>query len=198
MTRELPNRSIWFARNVLPHEPLIRDRLTRLCGSDINIEDVIQEMYARLLAVPSVESIRYPKQYALQTARAIIIDHIRHSNVVSITLSGSLELLAVSDSEANAEECLEFRSEVLEVAKALKQLPKICRQTLALRRLEDLSQKEVAQRLCISEKMVEKHMVRSIKFLYSQFGRGGKKARDRSSQARKEISDNDVLKKPNN
>jgi RNA polymerase sigma factor (sigma-70 family) len=151
-------------------------------------------MYARLLSVPSVEAIRFPKQYALQTARAIIIDQIRHSNVVSITLCGDLELLTVSEPEANAEERLEYRSEVEEVANALKQLPKMCRQTLLLRRLEGLSQKEVARRLNISEKMVEKYMVRGVKLLYSQFGRGGK-ATNRTSYNVKEADDQNELKK---
>lgn len=194
MVQDSVDRSVWIARNVLPHEPLIRDQLSRICGYDINIEDVIQEMYARLLMAPAVESIRYPKQYALQTARAIIIDQIRHSHVVSITLSGSLEMLDVSEPEANAEERLEFRSEVLAVASALKQLPAACRQTLILRRLEGLSQKEVAQRLGISEKMVEKHMMRGVKLLYALFGRGGK-SRERSSHMREEAHNQDGLKK---
>lgn len=195
MAYEPPDRSVWIARNVLPHEPLIRDQLTGICGYDLDIEDVIQEMYARLLTVPSVESIRFPKQYALQTARAIIIDKIRHSHVVSITLSGSLETLDVSEPEANAEERLEFRSELFAVADALKQLPKMCRQTLILRRLEGLSQKEVAQRLGISEGMVEKHMMRGVKLLYSLFGRGGK-VRPRSSHSREKLTVKNVFKKP--
>jgi RNA polymerase sigma-70 factor (ECF subfamily) len=197
MVCEPPDRAVWIARNVLPHEPLIRDQLTRICGYDLDIEDVIQEMYARLLNVPTVESIQYPKQYALQTARAIIIDQIRHSHVVSITLSGSLETLDVPEPEANAEERLEFRSEVLAVAEALKQLPNVCRQTLMLRRLEGLPQKQVAQRLGISEKMVEKHMMRGVKLLYALFGRGGK-VRERSSHNRAAINGKNVHTKPGN
>ena len=191
MSDELPEAAEWLARNVLPHEALIRDQLTRVCAYDLDIEDILQEMYARLLAVPSLEDIRYPKQYALQTAKSIIIDHIRHSHVVSITSSGNLESLDVAVPESSAEERLEFRDEILAVADALARLPKPCRETIILRRLEGLSQRDVAQRLGISEKMVEKHMAHGVRLLIALFGRGGK-SRARSSHITEGNCANDV------
>src|ERR1700749_3728786 len=101
----------WLARNVLPHEALIRARLRDMCLYDLDIEDVIQEMYARFLMLESLESIRYPRQYAFMTARAIIIDHIRHSRVVSITSSGNLEMLEIPAPDVNSERRVEFQQE---------------------------------------------------------------------------------------
>jgi RNA polymerase sigma factor (sigma-70 family) len=174
MSLDLRERGRWLACNVLPHEPLIRAKLRDLSIYDLDADDVVQEMYARILSVPSLESIHYPKQYAVLTARAIVVDHVRHSRVVSITSCGSLESLDVPLSEASTEKRLEFRGEVLAVADALAQLPKICRETLILRRVEGLSQKEVAARLKISEKTVEKHMADGVRLLIRLFGRGGK------------------------
>lgn len=176
MFEDLDERARWLARNVLPHEPLVRSKLRKICRYDLDIEDVVQEMYARILTRPSLEAIRFPRQYALLTARAIVIDHFRHSRVISITSSEALELLDVAEPEANAEERLEFQSEVFAVANALAQLPLNCRETVILRRIEGLSQREVAQRLKISEKTVEKHMTRGMRLLMRQFGRGGKTA----------------------
>lgn len=195
MPCETSDRDAWIARNVLPHEPLIRSRLSKIRGTDVNIEDVIQEMYARLLAVQNVESIRFPKQYALQTAKCIIIDHIRHSQVVSITVTGSLDVLDVVEPSPSAEERLEFRDEIRAVVDVLRTLPSICRQTIMLRRLEGLSQKEVALRLGISEGMVEKYMVRAAKLLVSEFGRG-RKVSSQPSDARIRVDAKDVAKKP--
>jgi len=76
--------------------------------------------------------------------------------------------------EANGEERMEFRQEVQAVSAALDQLPNVCRETLILRRVEGLSQKEVARRLNISEKTVEKHMANGVRLLIKIFGRGGK------------------------
>ena len=181
MLQDLRERGRWLARNVLPHEALIRARLSHVYVPDLDIEDIIQEMYARILSVPSLDSIRYPRQYAIQTAKSIVIDHIRHSRVISIISSGSLEQLNIAVSESNAEERLEFQSEIKEIAEALAQLPEACRETVILRRIEGLSQKETAQRLRVSEKTVEKYMARAVLMLAELFGRGGKSRRHPSS-----------------
>jgi len=181
MVRELRERGVWLARNLLPHEPAIRARLSRLNLGELNSDDIIQEMYTRILAVPSLEAIRYPRQYAIQTAKSIIIDHVRRSRVVTISLSGSLEQLDIPDPEATAETHLEFQDEIQEVMDALAQLPQRARQTLILRRVEKLSRKETAQRLNISERTVEDHMTKAVCLLMDVFRRGGGKSRRHSS-----------------
>lgn len=195
MSQNFREQGRWLARNVLPHEALIRAKLRDMCLYDLDVEDVIQEMYAKFLALPSLESIRYPKQYALLTARAIVIDHIRHSRVVSITSSGNLELLEIPEPDASSDERIEYQQEIRAVTAALEQLPKICRETLILRRVEGLSQKEVARRLKISEKTVEKHMANGVRLLIKLFGRGGKPRANTSTTQEMVLSKN-VIDKP--
>lgn len=166
-----------------------------MCLYDLDLEDVIQEMYAKFLTLESLESIRYPRQYALLTARAIIIDQIRHSRVVSITSSGNLELLEIPEPDANSEERIEFQQEIQAVTAALDQLPTMCRETLVLRRIEGLSQREVAQRLKISEKTVEKHMANGVRLLIKLFGRGGK-PRANTSTTKELVVPENVIDKP--
>lgn len=174
MISELRERARWLESNVLPHERLVRSRLGQLRIPNLDIDDVIQEMYTRILTVPSVEAIRYPRQYAVQTAKSIVIDHVRRSKIVPIVSHGSIEKLPVAVPGGSAEARLEFQDEINEVADALAQLPSACRETLLLRRIEGLSQKETAQRMKISEKAVEKHMSRGVCFLIRLFGHGGK------------------------
>jgi RNA polymerase sigma-70 factor (ECF subfamily) len=181
MSQDIRERAQWLARNVLPHEPVIRTQIKRVRVAGLEIDDVIQEMYARILNVPSLDSIRYPRQYAIQTARGIIIDYLRRSRVVSIVASGSLEQLDVAMPEPSTEERLEFQGEIQEVASALAQLPATWRETLILRRIEGLSQKETAQRLGVAEKTIEKYMAKGAMALVELFGRGGK-IRDSSSK----------------
>jgi RNA polymerase sigma factor (sigma-70 family) len=195
MVVDFRERGRWLARNVLPHEPLIRARLRQLRVQDLDIDDVVQEMYARILSVSSLETIRYPRQYAIQTAKSIIIDHIRHSKVVSIISSGSLEQLNIAVPEVSTEERMVFQEEIQDIANALAQLPTACRETLILRRIEGLSQKETAQRLNISEKSVEKHMARGVWMLVKIFGHGGK-SKGRTSSLDEEVCSNDEIIKP--
>ena len=195
MSQDFRERAQWLARNVLPHEALLRAKLRDMQFHDLDVEDVIQEVYAKFLTLPSLESIRYPKQYALLVARGIVIDHLRHSRVVSITSSGNLELLDIAEADAGGEQRLEFQQEIKAVMAALDQLPKICRETLILRRVEGLPQKEVARRLKISEKTVEKHMANGVRLLIKMFGRGGKIKADTSSKQETVYSEN-VVDKP--
>jgi RNA polymerase sigma factor (sigma-70 family) len=195
MSSDLSKRARWLALNVLPHEALIRARLKGIRVYDLDIEDVIQETYTRMLSVASLDAIRHPRQYAIKTAKAIVVDHVRHSRVVSIASGGTNDGLDVPEREANAEERLGFQEEVAAVEDALAQLPEKCRETLLLRRVEGLSQKEVAQRLSISEKMVEKHMTDSVRFLIKLFGKGGK-SRSHTSNSHLESGEVDVVDKP--
>jgi RNA polymerase sigma-70 factor (ECF subfamily) len=174
MSQDYRERGRWLARNVLPHEALLRAKLGKMCLYNLDIEDVIQETYARFMTHASLDAIRYPKQYALLTARGIVIDHVRRSRVVSITASGNLEMLEIPAPDINPEQRVEFQQEIREVMAALDQLPELCRETLILRRIEGLPQREVAQRLKISEKTVEKHMANGVRLLIKIFGRGGK------------------------
>lgn len=194
MSNDLSDRARWLAINVLPHEALIRSKLLRVRVYNLDVEDVIQETYTRILSVPSLDTIRHPRQYAIRTAKAIIIDHIRHSRVVSIASAGKSEV-DVPEPEASAEEKLEFREEIAAVNEALAELPEKCRMTLLLRRVEGMSQKEVARHLGISEKMVERHMTNGVRHLVKMFGRGGK-SRVHTSNDVFEIGGTDVIDKP--
>lgn len=174
MEIDFQEKARWLARHILPYEPMLRARLRRMFIHGMEVDDVIQEMYARIVSQPSLEAIKYPRQYAFQTATAIMIDHLRRSRVISISAAGNLDQLDISAPEATPEQQLEFREEIAAVAQLLALLPERTREVLILRRVEGLSQQETAQRLGISIKTVEKHMSQGVAALMALFGRGGK------------------------
>ena len=190
MELDFRERGRWLARNVLPHEPMLRARLRRLYVHGLEIDDIIQETYARIVSQPSLEAIRYPRQYMIQTANSIIFDHIRHSRVISISSSGDLDQLEIVSPEPDAEAQVEFREEIGQIAELLATLPRTTRETLICRRVEGLSQIETAERLGISVKTVEKHMAIGVLKLMNMFGRGGK-SRSRPSTVAKDFEEDD-------
>ena len=199
MLSDIQERGLWLARNIVPHESAIRASLSRVCPKELDVDDVVQEMYTRILSVASLNAIRYPRQYAIQTAKSIIVDHIRHSRVVSISFSGNIEQLNYPDPEASAERHLEFRDEVQAMIDTLAKLPKRPRETLILRRVEKLSVKETAERLKISERTVEDHMTRALCMLMDVFGRGGGKSKAYASKTNgtDDVMDDETLKPGN-
>src|SRR5690606_368265 len=89
------NRAAWLSRNILPHEPALRQQLVRWrIPHDMDVNDVIQEAYAKLATLETVEDIKNPKAYFYQVARSIILMHVRRSRVVSIQAVDHIERLS--------------------------------------------------------------------------------------------------------
>ena len=122
----------------------------------------------------SVDEIRDPKRYAFQTAYSIILAQVRRSRIVSITTVADLDFVgAIAD--VPSPECQACdRDELRNVAQALNALPERVREVLILRRVDGLSQREVSERLGISENIVEKCIARGVQELMAAFKRGGK------------------------
>lgn len=174
MTENIRERAGWIARNVMPHEAAIRGWLKRNRVYDLDPDDVVQEMYARIVSLDSFDCVRDPKRYAFQVAHSIVVDHYRRARIVSIFSIGNVEELGLATQEADPETKVSFGEEIRVIAAAIATLPSRTQQVLLLRRVAGLSQKETADRLSIAEKTVEKHLARGVLMLMNQFGRGGK------------------------
>jgi RNA polymerase sigma factor (sigma-70 family) len=173
MTRVSDERALWLARHVLPHEPALRAWLSHKHVVGLDIDDIVQETYARLAAIDTVANVRNPKTYAFQTAHSIILTHLRRSRVVSIRAVEDVELYAGPSDEASPERQLSDREELHRIAQAIAALPEKVRAVFTLRRVEGLSQREVAQKLNLSESTVEKHMGKGLRLMMDWLGRGG-------------------------
>jgi RNA polymerase sigma-70 factor (ECF subfamily) len=163
----------------------------------LDVDDIVQETYAKLAGLDSVEQIREPKRYMFQTAFSIIALHLRRLRVVSISTAADLDRFDIASPDVSAEQDLIFRDELKELAEALVSLPVLCREAFMLRRVTGLSQKETAERIGVSEKTVEKYMSKSIRFLMDRYGRGGKTALRASKASRQRPqSDDDQTVEP--
>jgi RNA polymerase sigma-70 factor (ECF subfamily) len=166
------DRARWLAQHIVPHERAIRSWLARRTH-DLDIDDIVQEMYARLASLDDAESIRNPRQYAAQTAISIALNLARRARVVPMISIGDFEELGLASSEPSPERTVNSQDELRELENTLQELPSLCRTAFLLRRVDGLSQREVADKLGISVKTVEKYMARSVRFLIETYGRGG-------------------------
>lgn len=184
-------RASWIEQNIMPHEMQIRAWLGRNRVRNLDIDDIIQEMYARIASQSTYDEIRVPIRYAMQVAYSIMASHLRRMKTVTITARAELEDLGLPSPEPSPEDELVQRDELQEVAEAIATLPERTRDVLLLRRVEHLSLRETARRLAISEKTIEKHMARATLFLMHRFGRGAKSAHQTSSILTDATGEND-------
>ena len=169
-------RAIWLGRQVLPHEPMLRAWLSRRRLGGLDVDDIIQETYSRLMTAESVHHVHDAKSYTFQVAGSVVIDHLRRMKVVSIASVPDLDTLDVVSEEPSPERQVIDRDELHRLAGTIARLPGRVREVFTLRRVYGLSQREVAEKMGIAESTVEKHMARGFLLLLEQFRDGGKQA----------------------
>lgn len=167
-------RSLWLAEHVLPCEPTLRAWLQRRLPVHQDVDDVIQETYAILAALADVSHVRQPRAYVYSVAQSVVLQQLRRAQVVSIEAVAEIERVAASGEEACPERTASSRQELARIGELIDSLPDKCRQAFVLRRVEGYSQREIAQRMQISENTVEKHICKGIRVLMDSMKRDGK------------------------
>jgi RNA polymerase sigma factor (sigma-70 family) len=166
-------RATWLGRHVLVHEPALRAWLRRRRLGGLDIDDIIQETYTRLVAAESVAHVHDAKSYTFQIAGSVVIDHLRRMKVVSISSVPDMDYLEVVSDDPSPERQVIDRDELHRLAQIIARLPGKVRDVFTLRRVYGLSQREVAAKLGLAESTVEKHMSRGFLIMLEQFGYGG-------------------------
>ena len=105
------------------------------------------------------------KSFLFTSARHAMIDRLRRSRIVFIGARGDLDSMNVLVDEICPEQRLTAHQELARLAKAIDSLPTKCREVTWLRKVEQLPQREVAARLGIQEKAVEKQVSRGMRLL---------------------------------
>lgn len=167
-------RSRWLAAKVLPHEPAMRAWLSKTTRApDADIDDIVQETYAILAKIDSVDAIRDPRTYAFQVARSVFLQGLRRSKVVAIDAIADVASLDLVDDAPSPEQHAMGKRELSRVEAAIREMPLQVRKVFWLRRVEGLSQRETASELGLAEHTIEKYSARGLKFLLAKFARGG-------------------------
>jgi len=149
---------VWFKREILSQEESLTRFLSRVWSRRDEVPDIRQESYARVYEAAQKERPQAPKAFLFTTARHLMVDRVRRERIVSIRAGGENEYLNVLVDEISPEQRVVAEEELARLARAFDRLSTKCREVVWLRRVRELSQKEVAGRLGLSEKTVEKHL----------------------------------------
>jgi len=155
----------WFAREILSHEQSLMRYLLRVWPNRDDVPDLRQEIYVRVYE--SAQNVRpeFAKSFLFTTARHLMTDRLRRSRIIFIGTRGDLDKLNVLVDELSPENHMTSLQELQLLAQAFDGLPPQCRTVMWLRKVEQLSQKEVAARLGVREKAVEKQVARGMRLL---------------------------------
>ena len=149
----------------LEFESVLRACLYRYARNASDVEELLQETYARLLTAgasnePEVRSVR---AFSLTVARNVAFDWLRHKQVVPIELVADMEAMDILDERDQIDAIVNSHQELMMLVKAVQQLPERCRQVFTLRKVYGYSQKEIAARMNISENTVEQQLIKAAR-----------------------------------
>ena len=149
----------------LEFESVLRACLYRYARNTSDVEELLQETYAKLLAAgasgePEVRSVR---AFSLTVARNVAFDWLRHKQVVPIELVADMEAMDILDERDQIDAIVNSHQELMMLVKAVQELPERCRQVFTLRKVYGYSQKEIAARMNISENTVEQQLIKAAR-----------------------------------
>lgn len=131
--------------------------------------DAAQDIFLRLLAKPPQEPILNPRNFLLRTARNLAIDLLRAAGTRPVLVPIEDHQDVLPDAVSDPARIAEARQRLRALASGIEALPPKCRRVFFLHRFEGLTQDEIASRLGISAKMVEKHLARAMLHLRRQW-----------------------------
>ena len=153
----------WFSEEVHPHDSHLKAYLRGSFPSVRDVDDVVQESYLRIWKVRAAQPIRSAKAFLFTIARRLALDSIRRERTSLIDAVGDLSRLRVLHERPDSAKAAGMQEKLRLLADAIERLPARCRDVVVLRKLQGISQKDVATMLGISEKTVESHFTRGMK-----------------------------------
>ncbi len=123
-------------------------------------QDLSQEAYLRLLGKDSLANTDNLTGYLFRTAERLSIDFIRsHQRTTARAQTLDDELLCP---HPQPEESAILRQQCDALLQAIASLPGQCRHILLLRKIDELNYAEIATQLGISEKTVQRQLVKAM------------------------------------
>jgi RNA polymerase sigma-70 factor (ECF subfamily) len=175
----------WFFREILPLEGALTRFIRRNWRNESDIQDLRQEIYARVYEGARERLPLQAKPYLFTTARNHLINCAKRSQIISFEVVADLEALNVAVDMVTPDRHLTAREELRRLQAGLDQLPPRCREVVMLRKVEGLSQKETAAVMGVSEDTIEHQTVFGMRAIVDFMLGGSGKIRRRPSGKRK-------------
>ncbi len=165
----LPDRAV-IGQLIEQYRAPLRRYFTKRTGDAVEADDLVQELFCRILARDDIDQLDNPEAYIFQAATNLLRDRSRRAGT---RRSFERELISRNENlveEISAERVLQGRDELELLQRALLELPERTRAIFVLQRFEGLKYKQIADRLGISASSVEKHMMAAIKHIFRRMG----------------------------
>ena len=145
----------------------LRNDLTRFLMNRVrnpeDAHDIAQDAYVRLTQAPEAELIENPAGYLYRIASNLAIElHRRKARTPEIV---DLDTLSAAGGDGDGDSfnrSIEARSDIQQLQAWLETMPKLYRDVLILRKRDNYTHAEIAEKLSISTHTVHKYLTRAL------------------------------------
>jgi RNA polymerase sigma factor (sigma-70 family) len=149
--------------------PALMRHFQRRTASVSDAEELVQELFLRLLRRADLFALENLDGYVFEAAANLARDRVRRQQARGGCHIDIADIEAATD-DPSPEQVVDARKRLDLMLVALDGLPPRARTIVILRRFENLTYRQIAERLDISVSAVEKHMVRSMSALRAALG----------------------------
>jgi RNA polymerase sigma-70 factor (ECF subfamily) len=155
-------RHDWFLNQVFRHRAALHRYLGKLTSGAEDIEDLVQETYVRIYALPDYHEVDSPKALLFRIAHNLAVERARRNKAQATDTVADLETLTVYSNEAPPDEQTDARRRFESFCAAVERLPPLCRRVFVLRKVHKLSHAEISEVLGVSQSTIEKHVAKGL------------------------------------
>jgi RNA polymerase sigma-70 factor (ECF subfamily) len=158
-----------IAREAEPMRQALAGYFRRRIANPSEAEDLVQEVFSRIVARDSQQPIEHLAGYVFQVAASVLADRGRRRGVRHADAHVPFDPDRHGEQDFDPERVLSGKQRLRAATAALLSLPERTRTIFLLHRLEGRRYREIAEQIGISVSAVEKHMVRAVQHLGAAF-----------------------------
>lgn len=154
--------------------PRLNDFASKVVKDDVISQDIVQEVFVKIWEKRSeIEPINF-EAFLFRLVRNRCIDYIKHLKVINnrmqeIQISSKYEELYRIDFVGDEPYILIEQELKQKIEKTIASLPERCREVFIMSRINGLKNKEIAEKLEINIKNVERHLSRALQAFRENF-----------------------------
>lgn len=152
-----------FGRFYRDNLQALRGYIARLLPGSSEAEDIANEAFTRVFAATTPERPVPPRAYLYSAAHNLAMNQHRRQRTRGAIVANEDALADAEDPSPGADRDLIARQRLALLWEALDQLPPRTRQVFVMRKIERLTNPEIAERLGISVSAIEKHVLKGLR-----------------------------------
>ncbi|MBU2887104.1 RNA polymerase sigma factor [Gilvimarinus agarilyticus] len=150
------------SKTFLNHVKAIRQHASTFFKNSQDVDDLVQEVYVKVIERGGLSDVRAPKAFLCKVARNLAINEKNRSGV---RLNDSIES-AINDHNTpttiELDEQAEQHQRFIHFCDAINRLPAQCRRIFIMKKIEGISNSDIARQLNISVGTVDKHLAKGM------------------------------------